>query len=82
MRRTADTALGRKAIHIVSAWADRNGIVLGQVKTNEKSNEITAIPELLDLLVIEGYVVTIDVMGTQKEIPKKIRGKRRITRWQ
>ncbi len=75
MRRTADTALGRKAVHIVSAWADANGIVLGQVKTDEKSNEITAIPELLDLLVIDGCVVTIDAMGTQKEIVKKIRTK-------
>ena len=76
MRRTADNALGRKAIHIVSAWADENGIVLGQVKTDEKSNEITAIPELLDLLEIEGCVVTTDAMGTQKEIVKKIRSKK------
>lgn len=44
MRRTADSALGRKAIHIVNAWADENGIVLGRIKTEEKSNEITAIP--------------------------------------
>lgn len=76
MRRTADMSSGRKAIHIVSAWADENGIVLGQVKTDEKSNEITAIPELLELLVIEGCVVTIDAMGTQKEIVKKIRAKK------
>lgn len=76
MRRTADTALSRKAIHIVSAWADENGIVLRQVKTDGKSNEITAIPELLDLLAVEGCIVTIDAMGTQKEIAKKIRDKK------
>lgn len=60
----------------MSAWASENGIVMGQVKTEEKSNEITAIPELLDLLVVEGYVVTIDAMGTQKDIAKKISEKK------
>jgi predicted transposase YbfD/YdcC len=59
-------------IHIVSAWLNKNDLVLGQIKTAEKSNEITAIPELLDLLFIEGCIVTIDAMGTQKEIAKKI----------
>jgi predicted transposase YbfD/YdcC len=62
----------RSPIHLVSAWSEANGLVLGQVKTNEKSNEITAIPELLDLLMIKGCIVTIDAMGTQKEIAKKI----------
>lgn len=76
MRRTMDAALDKKPIHIVSAWADESGIVLGQVKTDEKSNEITAIPELLEMLVLEGCVVTIDAMGTQKEIVKKIRDKK------
>lgn len=76
MRRTFDAACGKKAVHIVSAWASENGIVMGQVKTDEKSNEITAIPELLDLLVIEGCVVTIDAMGTQKDIAGKIREKK------
>lgn len=76
MRRTFDAACDKKAIHIVSAWANENGIVMGQVKTEEKSNEITAIPELLDLLVVEGCVVTIDAMGTQKDIAKKIREKK------
>lgn len=72
------TARGAKSggekspVHIVSAWASENNIVLGQVKVNEKSNEITAIPELLDLLFIEGDIVTIDAMGTQTEIVKKI----------
>lgn len=76
MRRTFDAACDKKAIHIVSVWASENGIVMGKVKTEEKSNEITAIPELLDLLVVEGCVVTIDAMGTQKDIAKKIREKK------
>ena len=59
-------------IHMVSAWACQNNLVLGQVKTNEKSNEITAIPKLLDILDIEGNTITIDAMGTQKEIIRKI----------
>ena len=64
---------GKKSpIHMVSAWACENNLVLGQVKTNEKSNEITAIPELLDILNIAGNTITIDAMGTQKEIAKKI----------
>ena len=57
---------------MVSAFATANGIVLGQKKTNEKSNEITAIPELLQLLDIKGGIVTIDAMGCQKEIANKI----------
>ena len=64
---------GKKSpIHMVSAWACENNIVLGQVKTAEKSNEITAIPELLDILNIAGNTITIDAMGTQKKIAKKI----------
>jgi predicted transposase YbfD/YdcC len=64
---------GKKSpIHIVSAWACENNLVLGQVKTAEKSNEITAIPELLDLLNIAGNTITIDAMGTRKEIAEKI----------
>ncbi len=62
----------RSPIHIVNAWVNRNSLVLGQVKTEEKSNEITAIPELLDLLSIKGATVTIDAMGTQKNIAKRI----------
>ena len=61
-----------KAIHMVSAWANANQLVLGQVKTDEKSNEITAIPTLLDLLDLRGCIVTIDAMGCQKDIAKKI----------
>ena len=60
------------AVHIVSAWMASEGIVMGQVKTSEKSNEITAIPELLKLLSINDAIVTIDAMGTQKTIAKQI----------
>jgi predicted transposase YbfD/YdcC len=62
----------KEAIHIVSAFAARQPIVLGQVKANEKSNEIVAIPALLDMLSIEGAVVTIDAMGCQRDIAAKI----------
>ena len=62
-------------IHMVSAWALENRMVLGQVKTNEKSNEITAIPELLQVLALEGCIVTIDAMGCQKTIAEKIADK-------
>ncbi|MEI7512962.1 MAG: ISAs1 family transposase [Candidatus Uhrbacteria bacterium] len=58
--------------YIVSAWASENGIVLGQVKVDDKSNEITAIPQLLRVLMIKGCIVTIDAMGCQKEIAAKI----------
>lgn len=67
-----DTANNRPAIHMVSAWACRNNLVLGQFKTDEKSNEITAIPELLKLLDLQGNIVTIDAMGCQKKIAKQI----------
>ena len=58
---------------MVSAWAKRNGVSLGQMKTDEKSNEITAIPALLKLLELRGCIVTIDAMGCQREIAEKIR---------
>ena len=67
-----DVAKNKKAIHIVSAWAVSNRIVLSGVATDEKSNEITAIPELLKLLCIKGCIVTIDAMGTQKDIAEAI----------
>ena len=64
---------GKKSIvHMVSAWAGVNNIVLGQLKVDDKSNEITAIPELLKLLVLKGCIVTIDAMGCQKEIASAI----------
>lgn len=59
-------------LHIVSAWSSENSMLLGQVRTAEKSNEITAIPQLLKLLDIQGCIVTIDAMGCQKEIAKEI----------
>jgi predicted transposase YbfD/YdcC len=62
----------RSPLHLVSAWACENKMVLGQVKTHEKSNEITAIPELLQVLELGGCIVTIDAMGCQKEIVKTI----------
>jgi len=61
-----------KMLHIVSAWASQNRVLLGQIKTDEKSNEITAIPELLDMIEVQGSTVTIDAMGCQQEIAKKI----------
>ncbi len=72
LRRSHDRANGKSAIHMVNAWAVHQGLVLGQVKTEAKSNEITAIPELLKLLDLKGSVVTIDAMGCQKEIAKQI----------
>lgn len=72
MRGTDGEESGKKAVHIVSAWCSENNLVLGQVKTEDKSNEITAIPELLDLLLIKGAIVTIDAMGCQKDIAEKI----------
>lgn len=71
-RRTHDKTLGRKAIHMVSAWASQNKLVFGQVKVDSKSNEITAIPELLQMLYIKGCIITIDAMGCQKQIAKCI----------
>ena len=67
-----DKFLGKRAIYMVSAWAEENEIVLGQCKVDEKSNEITAIPELLKLLMISGCIVTIDAIGTQTHIAQSI----------
>jgi predicted transposase YbfD/YdcC len=71
-RRSHDRANGKSPIHMVSAWAVRHRLILGQVKTEDKSNEITAIPELLKLLDIKGCVVTTDAMGCQKEIARQV----------
>jgi predicted transposase YbfD/YdcC len=73
LRGSYNKADGRAAIHMVSAWATENKLSLGQVVVDEKSNEITAIPALLELLELSGAVVTIDAMGCQKEIAAKIR---------
>ncbi len=72
VRGSHDRANGKQAIHIVSAWAVDSGISLGQVKVNDKSNEITAIPELLRMLDLEGCVVSIDAMGCQRDIAQNI----------
>lgn len=72
VRHSYDKGKNKGAIHMVSAWANQNRLVLGQVKVNEKSNEITAIPQLLKVLEIRGCIVTIDAMGTQKEIATTI----------
>lgn len=62
----------KAAIHMVSAWATENELVLGQVKVDDKSNEITAIPKLLEILELKGAIISIDAMGCQKEIAKQI----------
>jgi predicted transposase YbfD/YdcC len=72
LRRSHDQATGKAAIYMVSAWATQNQLVLGQTKVAEKSNEISAIPELLRLLDISGCIVTIDALGTQTEITETI----------
>jgi predicted transposase YbfD/YdcC len=72
LRHSFDRATATAAIHMVSAWASANRLVLGQLKVEEKSNEITAIPSLLQLLDLKGAVVTIDAMGGQKAIAKTI----------
>jgi predicted transposase YbfD/YdcC len=72
IRRSFDQASGKAAIHMVSAWCEASRLVLGQVATEEKSNEITAIPRLLEMLDVRSAVVTIDAMGCQKAIAKKI----------
>ncbi len=71
-RRSHDRGAGKVAIDMVSAWASANGVVLGQRATGEKSNEITAIPALLDLLLLRGCIVTIDAMGCQTAIAQKV----------
>jgi predicted transposase YbfD/YdcC len=73
LRGSYDRRDGKAAIHMVSAWATENKLSLGQVVVDEKSNEITAIPELLRLLDVSGALVTIDAMGCQKEIADSIR---------
>ncbi len=73
LRRSFDRASGQAALHLVSAWATEQHLVLGQVAVDTKSNEITAIPKLLELLDVSGAMVSIDAMGCQKEIAAKIR---------
>jgi predicted transposase YbfD/YdcC len=72
LRRSHDRGRGTAALHLVSAWASAGGLVLGQLATEEKSNEITAIPALLRLLALEGGTVTIDAMGCQTAIAAQV----------
>lgn len=72
LRRSHDRGVGKAAIDMVSAWATENHLVLGQVKVDEKSNEITAIPQLLKALEISGCIITIDAMGCQRDIAEEI----------
>ena len=72
LRRSYQEGGAKAPIHMISAWSCRQNLVLGQAKVSAKSNEITAIPQLLDLLTVEGAVITIDAMGCQREIAAKI----------
>jgi hypothetical protein len=67
-----DRSIGRKALHPVSAWASEHRLVLAQVKVQSKSNEITDVPALLELLNFKGAIVTLDAIGTQKQIVHQI----------
>lgn len=73
LRRSHDRTLGKGAIHMVNVWASGNGLALGQGKVPDKANELAAIPELLNLLELSGYIVTIDALGCQSEIAGQIR---------
>lgn len=75
LRGSADQAAGKNPLHLVSAWASEARLTLGQVAVDQKSNEITAIPLLLELLEIQGAIVTIDAIGCQKDIAKAIRAR-------
>jgi len=72
LRRSFDSASQTSMLHMVSAWSSENNLVLGQIRTDAKSNEITAIPQLIAMLDLEGSIVTIDAMGCQKEIAQSI----------
>jgi predicted transposase YbfD/YdcC len=72
VRGSFDTATGKCALHMVSAWASENGLTLGQVKVDNKGNEITAIPKLLEMIDVKGRIITTDAMGCQRDIVKRI----------
>ena len=72
LRRSFDRAAGKSALHLVSAWAAEQRLVLGQLAVDGKSNEITAIPRLLEMLSLNGTIVTADAMGCQREIAEKV----------
>jgi predicted transposase YbfD/YdcC len=73
MRGSLDKTNGKAALHVVSAWASENALVLGQLAVEDKSNEVTAIPQLLAMLVLQGCIVTVDALGCQKKIAQAIR---------
>ena len=73
LARSGETTTGKEALHLVSAWATERGVVLGQVATATHSNEITAIPALLQVLDVRGATVTIDAAGCQKAIVRQVR---------
>lgn len=82
LRGSKSTKFGkRSSLHLVNAWVSEMQISLGQLRTQEKSNEITAIPELLNLLMIEGSIITIDAAGCQKNIAELIIKKKQIMYW-
>jgi predicted transposase YbfD/YdcC len=81
LRHSFDRATSTAAIHLVSAWASANRLVLGQRKVEEKSNAMTAIPRLLQLLDLTGAVVTIDAMGCQKAIAKTLTEQGQMMSW-
>ena len=81
IRGSYDRNQGKSALHVISAWSSEQHLVLAQMKVEDKSNEITAIPALLELLDITGSIITIDAMGTQIEIAKKIIGILPIMSW-
>lgn len=72
IRHSFDTVSGQPALHIISAWASENGISLGHLRVDDKSNEITALPKLLEMLSIKGRTVTMDAMGCQKDLAERI----------
>jgi len=72
LRRSFDVTAEKSAIHMVNAWAVENGVALGQLEVDCKTNEIKAVPELLDFLDVRGAIVTGDAMNCQKDIAKKI----------
>src|SRR5882757_5591347 len=72
LRRSHDTASGKSALHMVSAWGCEQRMVLAQIATDAKSNEITAVPKLLEMLSLKGIIVTVDALNCQREIAQKI----------
>jgi hypothetical protein len=72
LRRSHQTSKGLKGLHVISSWSCANGLSLGQTKAGGKSNKISAIPELLSKLILEGAIVTMDAMGCQKEIARSL----------